>query len=130
MTWFAIYETSGGKLRSVGTILPATLPAELTAKDFGLTRPIGVWNPVTLDFDPRPKRRTFPIGRLIRRFTRPERIAFRTSTNQNVKDLWFVMFAEDTIDVDDIAITAGLDFLEVQGIIGPGRADEIRGPFA
>ena len=130
MTWFAVYETLGGKLRSVGTVLPSILPAGLSSKDFGATRPQGVWNESTLDFDPRPQRRSFPIGRLIRRFTRQERIAFRTSTNQNVQDLWFVLFAEDTINVDDPAITQGLDFLETRGILAPGRADAIRGPFA
>ena len=127
MAWYAVFEGSGGKLRSVGTVLPAQLPAGLVSKDFGATRPVGIWNTSTLDFDPPPKKHIYPIGKLIHRFTRQERIAFRTSNNQNAQDLWFVLFAEDTIDVDDIAITQGLDFLEAQGILAAGRADEIRG---
>ncbi len=127
MTWFAVYRISDGKLRSVGTTVADPLPAGMASKELGNTRPDGIWNESTLVFDPKPQRREYPIGRLIRRFTRSERIAFRTSDNENVKDLWFVIFAEDTINVDDPAITQGLDFLEAQGILVTGRANEIRG---
>ena len=127
MTWFAVYETTGGRLRSLGTVIADPLPAGLSSKDVGETQPDGVWNESTLDFDPRPVKRVFSPRQLAERFTKGERIAFRTSANQNVQDVFFLMFLEGDVDLDNAIISQGLALLETVGILATGRVDEIRG---
>ena len=127
MTWYAVYRTLDGKLQSLGTEVADPLPAGMAAKDMGNTRPDGIWNESTLDFDPRPPERVYSILEFANRFTRQERINFRTSTNPNVQDLFFLMFLTEELDVFDLAISQGLDSLETLNIIANGRAAEIRG---
>lgn len=56
MPWYAVYETTTGKLVSLGTVLAQTLPANLTAKDLGLNKPpdLQMWDEATRSFVPRP----------------------------------------------------------------------------
>jgi len=130
MTWFAVYETATSRLRSVGTEIPSPLPVGLSSKDVGTTRPDGVWNTSTQSFDPRPPRRQFTVLALLRRFTRAERNAFRASADAAVSDFLFLLTLDDDVNVDDPALGNALDMLETKGILGPGRSDEIKGPFA
>jgi len=127
MTWFAVYKISNGRLRSVGTVVADPLPAGLAKKDFGATRPEGDWNTTTLEFDPYPPRRRYTVVALLRRFTRSERNAFRASTDSAVSDFLFLLQLDDDLDADDPGLSKAIDMLESKGIIGPGRAAEIRG---
>ena len=103
------------------------LPAGLSVKEFGDTQPDGMWNESTLDFDPRPVKRVISARQLAELFTKGERIAFRTSANQNVQDIFFIMFLEGDVDLDDAIISQGFVLLETLGILASGRVAEIRG---
>lgn len=127
MTWFAVYRISDSKLQSIGTEVADPLPDGLAVKDMGKVRPKGNWNESTLSFDPKPIRRVYSISEFANRFTRQERINFRTSSNPNVQDLFFLMFLSEEIDVHDPDISQGLDSLETFNVIINGRAAEIRG---
>ena len=127
MNWFAVYRISDGQLISVGTVIADPLPAGIASKDFGTTRPEGSWNETTLEFDPYPLRRRYTVVALLRRFTRTERNAFRASTDSAVSDFLFLLQLDDEVDADDPALSNAIDMLETKGIIGQGRADEIRG---
>jgi hypothetical protein len=129
MTWFAVYELSTGTLRSVGTSVADPLPDDLTSKAFGETKPEGVWNTVTLGFDPLPPVRVVVFSKLdfLQRFTVQERIEIRraASTNPIVEDFMHLMDLSENINLTHVATQQGVGYLEQQGLIAAGRAAQV-----
>lgn len=64
MAWFAIYETVGGKLISVATVIVDPLPAELTTKALADQPDFHgqVWNPTIEDFEVKEDEQAPPIN--------------------------------------------------------------------
>lgn len=129
MTWFAVYETGTGRLRSTGTVLADPLPEGLAAKEFAV-RPEGMdWNPVTLDFDipiPTPAR-TVAAVEFMQLFTVQERIAIRSSGDPVLEDFLDMVRVAGTISMDHPMVVQGLGYLVQRGIVTKARADEIGG---
>ena len=52
--WFAVYQESDGKLRSIGTVITDPLRSGLAKKRISGPPGQETWNPATLTFDPDP----------------------------------------------------------------------------
>lgn len=63
-----------------------------------------------------------------RRFSLPERIAIRASSDPIVIDYREMGQLAEAIDLTDADVVQGVGYLEAQGLIGPGRAAEILTP--
>lgn len=60
-----------------------------------------------------------------RRFTAQERIAIRASTDPLVVDFLIMVDLDDTVDMTDPEMAAGLDYLTQVCLLAAGRAEEI-----
>ena len=130
MTWFAVWETTTGRLVSIATVLADPLPAGLSVTTLGVDRPEGVWNILTHVFDPAPVLK--PMLRLLdfaQRFTTAEREALQnmlatgTQTQKNKLNA-FRQYLTDAqgADLNDAYIVASVNLMESAGVIGAGRA--------
>lgn len=61
----------------------------------------------------------------LRRFTAPERIAIRASTNPIIVDFMSLLDLALDVRLDDPDTVAGVHYLEALNLIGEGRAAEI-----
>ena len=130
MTWFAVYETETGKLRSLGTVVADPLPEGLSSVSIGAARPTTMlWNESTLAFDiPAPVPPTeWTRTEFMRRFTAPERIACRNAekTDPIVEDFFDLLRNATVLVSNDPDVTAGLAYLVSVGLLTQARADEI-----
>ena len=68
-----------------------------------------------------------PLSRLefLRRFTAPERVAIRQSTDPYVQDFYHLLDAAAEVRVDDPDTVAGLAYLAQIGLLTQARADAI-----
>lgn len=125
MTWHAVYRTADGALVSQGTVIDEPLPYGLASKQYP-DRPTGVWDAAQLDFvavDPPPP--VLTRLQMLRRFTRDERVAIRSSTDPVVQDFLSLLEAASEVDLGDTDTIAGVQYLEQQGLIAAGRAAEV-----
>ncbi len=78
MTYFAVYETSTGILRSLGTVLADPMPRQFTVVDIG-TSPADdtMWDEATRTFIPRPPK--VLVDRILDLRTRPKFLAIWNS---------------------------------------------------
>ncbi|KKK55825.1 hypothetical protein LCGC14_3070680 [marine sediment metagenome] len=85
MTYFAVYETSTGILRSLGTVLADPMPPQFTVIDIG-TSPADntMWDETTRTFIPRPPK-VF-VDRLEDLRNRPAFKQVWNTLNQNQRD--------------------------------------------
>lgn len=129
MAWFAVYQISDGELVSVTSIDPTgTLPGGLDFVNVGATRPVGVWNTTTLQFDPPPPIRKITKDDFLKRWTNVELrevMAARDQENINVRAFKNWLIAVDDIDLDDGLLVAGMDRLVTEGILTTARRDAI-----
>lgn len=65
----------------------------------------------------------------LRRFTAAERIAIRASPNPVVVDFMGLLDLADEVRTDDPDTSQGVQYLEVLGLLSPGRAVNILTPF-
>lgn len=129
MTWFAVYETGTGRLRSTGTVVADPLPDGLAVKEFAERIEGMGWNPETLEFDipiPAPVR-TVTAVEFMQLFTVQERIAIRRSGDPVLEDFLDMVRVAGTIRMDHPMVIQGLGYLTQQGILTPERAAEIGG---
>jgi hypothetical protein len=63
--------------------------------------------------------------KFLERFTQAERTAIRQSTDPVVDDFMFMMEKAQNIDLDYPDTVQGMNYLEAQGLIAPGRAAEV-----
>lgn len=61
----------------------------------------------------------------LRRFTAPERIAIRASTDPIIVDFLHLLTLAQDIELADPDTVAGVNYLEQQGLLSAGRAAEI-----
>ena len=129
MTWFAVYETVTGRLRSSGSVVADPLPEGLALKKFA-ERPTGFdWNEKTLDFDvpvPSPSRRVTALE-FMELFTASERIAIRRAGDPILDDFLDMVRVAGTINLDSDVVQQGLGYLVKQGHVSEKRAVEIGG---
>lgn len=134
MTWYAIYQTSDGALRSEGST-PAEKTVDqlasegLAQKSWETDRPANEWNAATQEYDiPRAVRKE-PITpvEFRRRFTLPERQAIKTVRENDaiVDDFMDELAMAQSVDLDDAGTLAALDYLVGIGVINLQRRGEI-----
>lgn len=72
--------------------------------------------------------RVIPFLDFMRRWERPERNGLRQAmkTNQNIEDFVMMLQLAGVVDLDDQDVIDRLNQAETAGILGPGRAAEIR----
>ena len=128
MTWYAVYQTTDGRLLSVGSSVVDPLPAGTAAKTYA-DRPTGLWDAATLAFTPAPAppRYVTKTNFQAARFTQAERIAARASTVPEVRDV-VALFdnAPDQVNLDDPLVIGGLDVFVQAGILAASRPAQIR----
>ena len=130
MTWFAVWETTTGRLTSIGTVLANPIPAGLSVTDLGLNPPTGNWNILTHVFDVAPVLKPMlRLGDFAQRFTTAEREALQgmlaTGTQAQKNKLnAFRQYLSDAqgADLNDAYIVASVNLMESAGVIGAGRA--------
>jgi len=136
MTWYAVYEISGGALVSTTTIEPSGLAGHLSYTDVGESVPVGTWNTTTLVFDPPAPRRVLPIRDFINRFTGPEALdCFGTdiadvtnvNRNQRIRGFRWYLNAIDDLDLDHNFTNAGMASFVTEGWLTEVRKNEILG---
>jgi len=136
MAWFAVYQKSDGRLRSIASRLPegeAALAADLDYREFA-DRPGGAglqWNAATLDFDT-PTPAAAPVWTrldFMLRFSAAERIAIRRArqTSDPVDDFFNLVEMADSLHSDHPLVAQGLAFMVARGFLTQARADEIAG---
>ena len=129
-TWQAIWETTTGRLVSVGDVVTDPLPAGLSTTVIGPSPPVGIWNVLTHTFDPAPVLKSVLILREFwQRFTQVERetlvnIQLTGTQNQKNKLTAFKDYLRDAgvADLNDAYIQAIVNLMETAGIIAVGRA--------
>lgn len=128
MSWFAIFNSTTGGLVSVGTVIAAPLPQELTSVSVGDTAPKGNWNVVTRVFDIPPivKPVLEPIE-FLRLFTFAEEVAIRTAAKTDVGIEVFLarLAASNKVHLDHPDTRGGMGYLVAKSLITPARSAEI-----
>lgn len=86
-----------------------------------------------LELPPIPEPGPTPILQLtqlefLRRFTSQERISAKTSNDPIIEDFMYLLTLAQDIRLDDPDTIAGVHYLEQQGILSVGRAEEILTP--
>lgn len=140
--WFAIYDLDTGKLVSVGTRVAddVTLAkfgrAKVEVPDNPMGNPALAWSEAQRAFvsvtPPRPK---FDRQAFVRRFTEAELEALFTAAAEasnakvraKVRAFIETLRLLDFVDMNDDWVGSALNRLEQAGIIGAGRAAQIRG---
>lgn len=133
--FYAVYDKASGRLVSSGTVLSAKVDPALEVKTFADPPPEGqAWDEVTLAFKPRPAKRILRKSDFIQRFTIGERKelfgfqfgnAYTTAQQKNLSAFMRYLDFLDRIDMDDTAISGGVQYLESVGVLAAGRASEI-----
>lgn len=133
--YYVIYNSSTGALVSQGTVLTSPLPAGLTSQDI-VSPPADntVWDTVSRSFVTKPSPRIIPKHEFIQRFSIAERrelFGFMhgntyTAAQQKIlaSILRYLDFL-DRIDLDDVAIQQGVNYLETAGVLAAGRAAQV-----
>ena len=130
MTWFAVWETTTGRLTSIGTVLANPVPAGLSVTDLGVDPPTGNWNILTHVFDAAAiLKQMLSLADFAKRFTVAEREALQgilaTGTQAQKNKLnAFRQYLSDAqgADLNDAYIVASVNLMESAGVIGAGRA--------
>lgn len=125
---WAVYLIAGGRLHSIGDTVADPLPEGMAKKFFPGHHPNQgkVWNEGTLEFDLGPDRGSnLSVEEFLDLFTRQERIAIRNSADDNVADYWELLRYRERVHLKAGGVVQALNYLEAQGLIGPGRASEI-----
>lgn len=89
-----------------------------------------VFSPPPAPPTPTPQPTSIPPQYLLRLFTKAEKMAIMTALNASTYDaelgMYFTLFTNATsIRSDNEDLEDGLDYLETEGLIGTGRAEEI-----
>lgn len=126
--WYAVYEDATGALKSMGTVL-GELPPGYSSVVVGQSRPDGVWNASTLQFDPKPLNPIIEKDMFMGRFTAAELrntlgVDYSTATIE-VRAFVNLLIALDKLDLSDDLITQGMTKLVQAGILTAERAQEI-----
>jgi hypothetical protein len=132
MAYYAIYETSNGRLVSQGTVIANPLPTGLTAVDIINPPADGyIWDAVLRTFIPPPAPRIIGKTVFIKRFTLAEQkemfgfmygTTYTAAQQKNLASLMRFMDFLDLIDLDDTTLVSGISYLTTVGILTAGRA--------
>ena len=132
MTWYAIYQTSDGRLRSEGSTASGKNPTALTAqglaeKSFVGDRPTNLWNSSTLEYDIAPPAFYDPVSPVtfIQRFTTSEQNSLRNSNDLVVQTVVAWLQSRDAIDPGDEYVTEAMQYLVDESVITSARRDAI-----
>ena len=127
MTWYAVYETATGALKSVGTVVADPLPAGLSALALS-TQPAGqVWNASTLAFETPVARTILTPYQFVNLFTPTEMAGILAAATTNAAvNLYIEMlhFAQE-VDLSDPNTVSGVNALAAAGLITAARAAQI-----
>lgn len=135
---FAIYETATGRLHSLSSAMPPSLPPQYTAKDFPtLSNAEGkVWNPATLVFDNAPVLKPVLTKRAyFARYTDTELddiFDFANSSasvvqKKRIRSAIEYFRTVNEADMNEPRVQRFATVLENAGIIAAGRAAQING---
>ncbi len=124
---YHIYVTSDGKLISSTSSEPTGLNPIYDYVSLPAGEETGIWNESTLVFDARPvKIEVISAREFLSRLTDDEWESFITFAETNIKAKRFITTMKILGDVEMSTSTQnGLDYLEAQAILAPGRAAEI-----
>ena len=130
MIWYAVYQSAGGVLVSVGTEVANPLPDGLASKELGEsdTHPQGDWDTVNLVFTPFstvPERWT--KYEFLMRMTAAERIAIRSkaTTDPVVEDFMHMLDISGDVVRSNPVVLQGLNYLVSVGCLDASRVGVI-----
>lgn len=129
---YHIYDPKTGDLVSSGTVVDfdAVRAKGLQYKEF----PDGyaqrkIWNPRTLNFDPKPGRRVLRVRELIARLTEPELQLLlgqqEATADPAIRALSRYIRLSDRIDLDGPILQGALAVMDSQGMFTPERKAEL-----
>lgn len=135
---FAIYETATGRLHSLSSVMPTSLPAQYTAKDFPtLSNADGkIWNIATLDFDNAPVLKPILTKRdYFARFTDTElddifdfaNSSATVAQKKRIRSALEYFRIVNEADMNELRVQRFATVLENAGIIAAGRAAQVNG---
>jgi len=122
-----IYRISDGSLVSSTADPVVTVPSGMAVVVSDKT---GVWNPITLDFDPRPNSPFISTGAFFDRFTQDELEALIIAARTNAKPAVFLkrLDLKESVDLLDANLQADMVSMKNAGIVTTARAQAILTP--
>jgi hypothetical protein len=125
--WHAIYDTTTGKLESLGTVLADPLPEGLTAAAIGEQAPEGEWDASARAFVTRAAAQVWAPQDFMGRFTVAEETAIRARAMTDPNMLTFLARVERARSVSSAHpdTIAGLSYCVSIGVITAPRYQEI-----
>ena len=118
--WFAEYVIADGTLHAHGRG-PAPEPGPGRAVKTWASDQSGVWNPATLEYDPREKQLRIAPHEFLLLMTRAERLALAASTDNALRDAVFLMQMMVGAGLEPSQGRAVLDQMQSAGIINAAR---------
>ena len=132
MEWYAVYNTSTGKLFCIGTYITSSLPSQFSVRTYPEKPDNGkVWDEVAMEFvDAPPVQEGILKIDFMRRFTPEERVAIRTAaqTDQVLVDIEELLRAAQKVRLNHPDTIYGINYLVSVGLLTQARADEILQP--
>lgn len=122
---YVLYEIATGRAESQSSVPITNIKQGYAVKEVQDTT--GIWNTKTLEFEPAPASKLRTTLEFMDLFTDAELVGVLDAAKQNSQIQLFVMRMEQAsyIDLENRLTIDGVNSLELIGLIGPGRAEEI-----